>query len=324
MTLITANRTYRQRRPAAAEVEPVLREPSPVAEESSTPEIAVAVTPATEPEAVSAPADAVEGEGKGAGEVAVGSNGNGLGAAAAKAYRRHSRQPQEDRLILEYLPLVHKIVGQVTSYLQPPLSREDLVSAGTIGLVKAARDYDPSRQAEFGTYAYIRIRGAIIDELRGWSFAPPSLKKQFDQAQQVLQDMLRESGHMPSDEALADQLGVTTDKMYRMFENVRARHFLSIHGLSDESPALGESLAAPHQEPGGDLERRELAQKLAEAIGRLPDKQRQVMLLYYTRQLTMKQAAEALDVTESRVSQLHAAALFRLSTQLKAWNEKNA
>ena len=105
-----------------------------------------------------------------------------LKEAALKAYSPQIKQVREDELILEYLPMVHKIVSQVVCYLQPPLSREDLVSAGTIGLVKAARDFDPTRDAEFKTYAYIRIRGSVIDELRGWSFTPVSLKKQFAQA----------------------------------------------------------------------------------------------------------------------------------------------
>jgi len=89
-----------------------------------------------------------------------------MATVAARAYGQHARQARADQLVLEFLPLVHKIVAQVVSYLHPPLSKDDLIGAGTIGLVKAARDYDPSREAEFKTYAYIRIRGAVIDELR--------------------------------------------------------------------------------------------------------------------------------------------------------------
>ena len=86
---------------------------------------------------------------------------------ALRAYDDQTRRRRQDELIVQYLPLVHRIVRQVASYLQPPLSHEDLISAGAIGLVKAARDFDPTRDAEFKTYAYIRIRGAVIDELRG-------------------------------------------------------------------------------------------------------------------------------------------------------------
>lgn len=247
---------------------------------------------------------------------------NHLKGAALKAYGTQTKQASDNKLTLEYLPMVYKIVQQVVSYLHPPLSREDLVSAGTIGLIKAARDFDPNRDAEFKTYAYIRIRGAVIDELRGWSFAPASIKRQFEHAQQVLQEMTRLAGQAPTDEQLAQRLGMSVVKMYRMFENARARHFLSIHGMSDDTPALGKSLTAQGTErPGDRLERQELAENLSEQIQKLPDKQREIIILYYQRSLTMKEIAMVLKITESRVSQLHASALFKLSTRMRQWDD---
>lgn len=241
--------------------------------------------------------------------------------AAVRAYGRQVRQARREALVLEHLPLVHRIVSQVVSYLHPPLSREDLVSAGTIGLIKAARDYDPASAAEFATYAYVRVRGAVIDELRSWSFAPARLKKQFDRAQAVVREAIEKTGHAPSDGELAAALDLRVSQLYRMFEQARARHFLSLHGLSDEAPALGASLAASTHPPAGELEQQELRQQLAAAIRQLPDRQRQIILLYYTRDLTMRQIAEVLGITESRVSQLHAAALFSLSVRLRAWDQ---
>lgn len=240
------------------------------------------------------------------------SNGH-LAGQALKAYGSQMKDRQEDERILQFLPLVHRIVSQVTSYLQPPLSREDLVSAGTIGLIKAARDFDPSKDAEFKTYAYIRIRGAVIDELREWSFAPPSVKKLIDQANDISQRILNEEGHFPSDTELADEMGLDTSKLYQVFETARARHFLSINGMDEESPSLGQFLAADVNGPDARIRREELRQQLAQAIGDLPEKHRQVILLYYHRELTMKQVAEVMELTESRVSQLHAAAVFKLS-----------
>lgn len=239
---------------------------------------------------------------------------------ALRAYGSQVRESQTDQQILQYLPLVHRIVSQVVSYLRPPLSREDLVSAGTIGLVKAAHDYDPSKDAEFKTYAYIRIRGAVIDELRQWSFAPPSLSKQFEQVQEASARLLEEKGQLPTDEELAEEVQIPVDKLYQLLEAARARHFLSIHGLDDEAPVLGECLADTGEpEPSHRLEREELVEHLARAIQNLPKKQRRIVVLYYQRELTMKQIAEVLGITESRVSQLHAAALFSLSTMLQKW-----
>ena len=242
--------------------------------------------------------------------------------AALKAYGTHTRKDREDKMILDFLPMVYKIVHKVVSYLHPPLSKDDLVSAGTIGLVKAARDFKPDKDAEFKTYAYIRVRGAVIDELRSWSFTPTSLKKQFNLAQQLLEEMTEQMGQAPSDEQLAEALGMTTEKMYQMFENARARHFMSIHGLNDESPALGASLAATGTEaPSDRMEFEELKGKLARAIADLPDKQRRIVVLYYQQDLTMKEIAEVLEVTESRVSQLHASSMFKLSGKLKLYRE---
>ncbi len=248
-----------------------------------------------------------------------------LKGTALKAYNQHTKKAATDKLVVDFLPLVHKIVHQIASYLHPPLTREDLVSAGTIGLIKAARDFDSTKEAEFKTYAYIRVRGAVLDELRSWSFTPSSIKKQFEQAQQLVKDYVEASGVEPTDEQLAQMLGITTDKMYRMFETARARHFLSIHGINEEAPALGRSLMCKNTEdPGSRIEKEELSAKLAEAIGQLPEKQKQIILLYYHKELTMKEAAMVLEVTESRVSQLHAAALFKLSTKLKLWDKSKA
>lgn len=245
--------------------------------------------------------------------------------AALKAYSIHAKKAKADELVIQFLPLVHKIVHQVVSYLHPPLSKEDLVSAGTIGLVKAARDFDPTQQAEFKTYAYIRVRGAVIDELRGWSFAPAGLKKQFDNARKTLQEMTETMGHMPSDEELAQKLEMPVDKMYRMFENARARHFISINGMNDDSPSLGESLISPNAaQPGDRMQKQELLERLTEAIAQLPERQRRIIILYYTKELTMKNIADVLEITESRVSQLHAGALFKLSVKLKQFDDSKA
>jgi RNA polymerase sigma factor for flagellar operon FliA len=247
---------------------------------------------------------------------------NHLKGVALKAYTRQTKKIRQDEFILEFLPMVHKIVQQVVSFLRPPLSREDLVSAGTIGLVKAARDFDPTRDAEFKTYAYIRVRGAILDELRGWSFTPASVKKQFDQAQQLLRQITKQTGQVPSDEDLAQKLGMSVEKMYRMFESARAKHFLSIHGISDEAPALGASLVATDtNQPGDRMEQAELVGELTRQIQQLPEKQRKIIILYYHKALTMKQIASVLKITESRISQLHASALFKLSVKLRQWDD---
>ena len=248
-----------------------------------------------------------------------------LNNVALRAYSGQRQSLQSgiaDGQIAEFLPMVHKIARQVVTYLKPPLSFEDMVSAGAVGLVRAARDFDPAHKAEFKTYAYIRIRGAILDELRCWSFVPTNLNKRIRQAQQLTRKITEETGTAPSDSELAERLGITVEELYETFENARAQHFMSLDDSSEESPALGRLLAAPHSNsPNEHIEKAELVEKLAEAIEQLLEKQRQVVLLYYQQQLTMKQIAEIMEITESRVSQLHASALFSLSTKLRQWKD---
>ena len=248
-----------------------------------------------------------------------------LNSVALRAYsgqKKSTKAELGDEQIAEFLPMVHKIVRRVVTYLKPPLSFEDMVSAGTVGLVKAARDFDSSHQAEFKTYAYIRIKGAVLDELRGWSFVPANLGKRIRDARQLSQKITEQTGTAPTDAELAEKLGITVDQLYDTLENARAQHFVSLDGSGEDAPALGNLLPAGRTStPEEQIERAELADKLAEAIQQLSERQRQVILLYYQQHLTMKQTAEVLEITESRVSQLHASALFNLSVKLRQWKD---
>lgn len=241
-----------------------------------------------------------------------------LKSAAQRAYSGQKKHLLDDEQIEQFLPMVHKIAQRAASYLRPPLSYDDLVSAGTVGLVKAARDYDPRHQAEFKTYAYIRIRGAILDELRGWSFVPPNIYKQIREATRASVEITTEKGTPPDDTELAEKLGISVDKLYETFDSARAQHFVSIDGHGENGPALGNILAAANTtRPDEHLEQAELVEKLTEAIAQLDQRQRRIIVLYYQQHLTMKQIAELFGITEPRVSQLHAGALFNLSVKLR-------
>ena len=242
--------------------------------------------------------------------------------AAKRAYAGQKRQPLDEQQIAQFLPLVHKIAQRAGSYLRPPLTYEDLVSAGTVGLVKAARDYDPSFQAEFKTYAYIRIKGAILDELRGWAFIPAGVNKKIRRATDLSVEITKQTGSPPSDTELAEKLGLTIDQVYETFDNARVQQFLSIDGSGENTPSLGSILASPNAKPADEqFEQAELVEHLAAAIQQLDQRQRELILLYYQQHLTMKQIAELFNITEPRVSQLHASALFNLSVTLRQWDD---
>ena len=246
-----------------------------------------------------------------------------LRTVALRAYSEQKSRPPEDNQIMQLLPMVCKLAHRAAAYLKPPLLSEDLVSAGVVGLLKAARDFDPSRHAEFTTYAYIRIKGAILDELRNASLLPASLNKQIRTALELSRKITEQTGAAPTDEELADKLGISLDDLYHLFEGARARQFVSLDSSEHESAKggpLADILPSPNANaPDLRLEQAELVEHLAAAIQQLDPKRRQIIILYYYQHLTMKQIAEVLEVTESRVSQLHASALFNLSLELKEW-----
>ena len=229
-----------------------------------------------------------------------------LQAKAQEAYGQQSRQAVEDQLIVDHLPLVRHIVQKVVGNLRSRPDADDLISAGTVGLVRAARAYDPSKHTEFKTYAYIRVRGAVIDELRSQSFSSPSIRRRIHSIREAHRGLLAETGQPPTDQDLADRAGLSLQTYYQTVEEARRQHFLSIHGLSDDQPALANLLPADTTSPDTEAARRELLRRLTQAIQELPE-----------RDLTMKEVAAVLDVTESRISQVHASALFKLSMKLR-------
>jgi RNA polymerase sigma factor for flagellar operon FliA len=238
-------------------------------------------------------------------------------ARAMQAYAVQSRALLEERWILDHIPLVKHIVNKVMVHARGKSDLEDLISAGTVGLVKAAKSFDPAREVEFKTYAYIRIRGAVIDELRRNSFVPSNVHQELRRIEEIYRRMSAKTGRPPSDEQLAREAKLPLEKLYKILQEGRNQHFLSIHGLSDETSTL-QGLVPPDHEPGPaqQAERKEMLEVLTEALMELSERDRHVLLLYYERDLTMKETAQVLGVTESRVSQLHASALFKLSMKL--------
>jgi len=242
-----------------------------------------------------------------------------LRAKAAEVYTTQSREAREQEWIVAHLPLVRHIVQKIVGHTGRSADLEDLISAGTLGLVKAARAFDAAKHAEFSTYAYIRIRGAVIDELRGRSFTTPDANRYIRLVRKAYQAFQAAHGRPPADDELAAQAGIPIEKLYRTFEDSRRRHFLSFNGLSDDQPSLGAMLPADEStSPEPMAEQNELVGRMANAIQELSERDRTIVLLYYDKDLTMKEIAETLGITESRVSQVHAAALFRLGMKLRS------
>ena len=246
-----------------------------------------------------------------------------LKSAAGRLYTNPQAQSISDEQITELLPLVNAIARRVVTYIKPPWTFDDLISAGMVGLVKAGRNYNPSHNAEFKTYANIRIRGAILDEVKSWSFVSDNLRKKIRDAMVTSQEMMQDTGSTPNDKELAKKMGISLDELHKTMESARAQQFASLDASStDEAPSLSALLTSANAlPPDKQLEKQELVEKLAKAIQELDKKQCQLIILYYQQNLTMKQIAEVFEITESRVSQIHASAIFNLSTKLSQWQD---
>ena len=219
-----------------------------------------------------------------------------------------------------YLGLVHHSARDMAGRVGHAVEYEDLLSAGTIGLVQALEGFDLSRGLAFSTYAMRRIRGAILDELRSRDWRPRSVRSKGRQLAAVVIALETRYGRAPGPEEVARALGIDLSTYYRMKEDVDGGVMVSLAGTvargGGDALSLEETLADPAGDDAfEDVGRRETFQRLKVAIARLPPRERTVLSLYYYEELNLKPIAEVLHVTESRISQIRTQALKRLRIQ---------
>lgn len=222
---------------------------------------------------------------------------------------------ERDRLVLEHVPLLRHIAGRLTLDLPGGVDREDLVGYGMIGLIHAADSYDSSRGIAFSTYAYPKIRGAILDELRRMDFLPRGRREKVRALERAVAELRHREGAPPSPERIAEAMGVSVEEVDEILESAKSAVETSLDDGPDED--LARLLVDPRgEDPVGSAEWNELKQCLAKEIADLPEQERAVITLYYAEELLLREIAEMLGVTESRVSQIHTRALFRLNQRL--------
>ncbi len=238
------------------------------------------------------------------------------------SYTKVRAREERDRLVESYLPLVHHIVGRIGSALPPPLDKEDLFGAGVLGLMHAAETYDPSKGASFKTFAYSAVRGAVLDEIRKQDPLTRSLRERLKDLERSTARLCHELGRQPTREELARDLGVQPADLDRIWSAMHLCHVLSLSEGSGEEDGLG--LDPPDSRPGPEdrAARAESVQRLAKAIGRLPEQQRQVVILYHYEGLKLKEIGALLGVTESRVSQILSKALTVLKITMEDEDRK--
>lgn len=234
----------------------------------------------------------------------------------------------QDKLVLEYAPLIKYIAQKIAARLPANIELDDLISSGVIGLMDAIEKYDASRDNKFKTYAEFRIRGAILDELRAQDWVPRSVREKAKILERCYAKIEQEKGGQATDEEICKELGINQEEFHEMLNQVRSVSLLSYDDLSSFSKAdkralhgYGES-GSKAPTPFSEVNTGSIKKLIAKAIQDLPEKQRLVLSLYYYEDLNLKEIGKVLDVTESRVSQLHTQAILRLKAKLGAhWDE---
>jgi len=215
-------------------------------------------------------------------------------------------------LLARGAPLVKRIAYHLLARLPASVQVDDLIQSGMLGLLDAARRYDPAQCVTFATFAEPRIRGAMLDEIRKGDWTPRSVHRKGRQVSAAIQAVETATGREARDRDIAEQLGVTLPEYHEMLGDLRGQKLLSLDEAGPDDESVAESVPAPDGDPADLVDRSHLLAQLAGAIDRLPERERLVLSLYYDEELHLKEIGAVLGVSESRVSQLHGQALARL------------
>ncbi len=241
-----------------------------------------------------------------------------------RRYKEDGDEQARERLVLAYSPLVKYVAGRMASGLPAHVEEADLISYGLLGLISAIERYEPEREIKFETFAITRIKGSIIDELRSLDWVPRSVRARAREIERVNAKLENELQRPPTDQEMADALGMTVEEFQESLLQISNSSIVALDELWTVSDASGDqvSLLDTLQDPSAvdpaqEMDTSEMKDRLAEAIARLPEREKLVIALYYYENLTLREIGEVLGVTESRVSQLHTKAVLRLKSRLQ-------
>ncbi len=236
---------------------------------------------------------------------------------------RSSKDPKiRERLIEQYSPLVKYVAGKVAIGMPQNVEFDDLVGFGVFGLFDAIEKFDPEKHVKFKTYAVTRIRGAIYDELRSMDWVPRSVRQKAREVEETIHHLEASLGRAASDKEIADELNMSLGEFQNLMVKVSGTSILSLNdvwytGDENDSVAIVDGIESPQSmNPDIIIEKEEIRRVIVEAISDLPEKEKKVLVLYYYEDLTLKEIGKVLEVTESRVSQLHTKAIMRLRSKL--------
>ncbi len=223
-------------------------------------------------------------------------------------------------VVEQYAPLVRRIAHHLKGRLPASVQLDDLIQSGMIGLLEAARHYDASQGASFETYAGIRIRGAMLDEVRRYDWTPRSVHRKAREVSEAMYRIERRTGRDARDTEVAAELGVSLEEYHRILQDAAGCRLFSIEELSENGDGFLEEHGGGESEtPGDQLTRERFKEALADAIAGLPERERLVISLYYEEEMNLKEIGQVLGVSESRVCQINSQAMLRLRARMREW-----
>lgn len=237
-------------------------------------------------------------------------------------YKKTKNMAIRDYLIRKYAPLVKYVAGKVAMGKPGNVEYDDLVGFGVFGLMDAIEKFDPDKNVKFKTYAVTRIRGSIYDELRSIDWVPRSVRQKAKEVEQAIVKIESMTGKVASDNEIAEELNVDLREFYSIMTKISGTSLLSLsdgwnNGTDSDKISILDTIVSPDKmNPDVTVERNSVRDLIINGINELPDKEKKVLVLYYYEDLTLKEIGEVLDVTESRVSQLHTKAIIRLRAKL--------
>jgi RNA polymerase sigma factor for flagellar operon FliA len=237
-------------------------------------------------------------------------------------YRKTKAPAIRESFIKQYAPLVKYVAGKVAMGMPHSVEFDDLVGFGVFGLIDAIDKFDPEKNVKFKTYAVTRIRGAIFDELRSIDWVPRSVRQKTREVEDAIGSLEAQLGRVATDQEIASSLGMNEEEYLKTIQKISTTSIISIDdvwysGDENDKVSIRDSIEAPSSlNPDVVVEKDEIKRVIVEAINDLPDKEKKILVLYYYEDLTLKEIGQVLEVTESRVSQLHTKAILRLRSKL--------
>ena len=239
-----------------------------------------------------------------------------------REFKKTKSSALRDKFIRQYMPLVKYVAGKVSVGLPASIEYDDLVGFGQFGLLDAITKFDPDTGVKFKTYAVTRIRGAIFDEMRQLDWVPRSVRQKSKEIEDTIGDLESRLGRPATDAEVAKEMNMTEAEFQQTVMKVSGTSVLSLNdvwysGDDNDHMSIGDSIESPSSlNPDVQVEREEIRKVIIEAINELPEKEKMVIVLYYHEDLTFKEIGQVLDVSESRISQLHTKANLRLRAKL--------